>query len=312
MNISPAQRLRMLAAPTSLVRMVLDTDTYNEIDDQFAVVQMMLSGTRLDVEAIYSAPFQNARSSGPAEGMELSYQEILRLLARLNISPDGLAHRGVGEFVGLEHRARDSEAVNDLVARARASTADAPLHVVAIGAISNVASALLKAPEIADRVVVVWLGGDAPDWPREYALSANFNLRQDVGAAQVVYDSGVPLVLVPAFPVTCHLRSTVAEIERYVEPHGAIGAFLAQRFKEYRVQDQHMGWSKPLWDMGAIAWMLDERWTRSELMPTPVMRDDGTCATDPSRHVMRCIRYVDRDLILRDFFVKLAGFAANA
>ena len=44
-------------------------------------------------------------------------------------------------------------------------------------------------------------------------------------APQVVFDSGVPLVWVPVEGATSNLLSTVPEIERYVEPCGAIGAF---------------------------------------------------------------------------------------
>ena len=61
-TLSESERLRMLEPPGSRVRMVLDTDTYNEIDDQFAVVYALLSTEKLDVEAIYAAPFHNNRS----------------------------------------------------------------------------------------------------------------------------------------------------------------------------------------------------------------------------------------------------------
>ena len=83
-QLSDAERLAKLTPPTGRVRMVLDTDTYNEVDDQFALVQALLSPDKLDVEAIYAAPFHNDRSSGPADGMERSYEEILRLLERLD------------------------------------------------------------------------------------------------------------------------------------------------------------------------------------------------------------------------------------
>ena len=69
-----------LSPPKGRVRMVLDTDTYNEIDDQFAVVYALLSQDKLAVEALYAAPFKNNRSDGPADGMERSYDEIHRLL----------------------------------------------------------------------------------------------------------------------------------------------------------------------------------------------------------------------------------------
>ena len=87
-KISVATMLQRLEPPTEKVSMVLDTDTYNEIDDQFAVVQAMISPDRLDVQAIHAAPFDNRRSSGAGDGMEKSYEEILRLLTRLDVQPD--------------------------------------------------------------------------------------------------------------------------------------------------------------------------------------------------------------------------------
>ncbi|NLS01733.1 nucleoside hydrolase [Rhizobium sp. P38BS-XIX] len=305
MAISETARLKLLQPPVGKVRVVLDTDTYNEIDDQFAMVQMLLSKERFDVEAIYAAPFFNKRSTGPGDGMELSYQEILRLLERLDISPDGLVHRGVTEYVGPKKEARQAAAVDDLIARARAGSPDNPLYVIAIAAISNIASALLKAPDIIDRIVVVWLGGHALEWPD----TIEFNLKQDVGGAQVVFDSGVPLVLVPCRGVTTHLHSTVPEIERHVEPHGSIGEFLAMRFKEY--SDDHLGWSKEIWDMAPVGWLLNPDWAPSVIAPAPILSDQMTWSVDRRRHPIRYVTFVDRDPILKDFFVKLKDFAAQ-
>ena len=70
-TFTPSELVAALEPPEGRVRMVLDTDTYNEIDDQFAVVHALTSD--MDVEAIYAAPFHNARSEGPEDGMEKSY-----------------------------------------------------------------------------------------------------------------------------------------------------------------------------------------------------------------------------------------------
>jgi len=304
MTLTDAARLKLLEPPAGRLRVVLDTDTYNEIDDQFALVQMLLSPERFDVEAIYAAPFFNARAKNPGHGMELSYQEILRLLERLNVAPDGLVHRGVTDYVGPTKTAQPAPAVDDLVARARAGSPDNPLYVIAIGAISNVASALLRAPDIIDRIVVVWLGGHALEWPDTF----EFNLKQDVGGAQVLLDSGVPLVLVPCRGVTSRLHSTVPEIERYVEPHGSIGAFLAMRFKEY--SSDHLGWAKEIWDMAPVGWLLNPMWAPSVIIPAPVLNEQMTWSVDRRRHPIRYVTYVDRNPILKDFFVKLRDFAA--
>ncbi len=305
MAISEAERLRLLEPPQGKIRVVLDTDTFNEIDDQFAIVQMMLSPERFDVEAIYAAPFMNKRSDSPGRGMELSYDEILRLLERLKVSPDGLAYRGVTGYVGPEKKVREAPAVDHLIARARAGSPDNPLYVIAIAAISNVASALLKAPDIKDRIVVVWLGGHALEWPH----TVEFNLKQDVGGAQVLFDSGVPLVLVPCKGVTSHLHSTVPEIERHVEPHGSIGAFLAKRFKEYSTD--HVGWAKEIWDMAPIAWLLNPAWAPSVIIPAPILTDQITWSVDRTRHPIRYVTYVDRNPIMRDFIAKLQAFASR-
>ena len=92
--IAESERIQRLAPPKQRpVRMVLDTDTYNEIDDQFAVVYALIS-PELDVQAIYAAPFHNSRSSGPGDGMEKSYEEILRVLSRWIGRPTALLFKG--------------------------------------------------------------------------------------------------------------------------------------------------------------------------------------------------------------------------
>ena len=136
-------RIGRLQHPRRKVRMVLDTDTYNEIDDQFALTYALLSPEQMTVEAVYAAPFHNKRSESPSDGMEKSYEEILRLLDFLGADADGFAFRGSTEYVGSERQPRDNAAVRDLIDKALASPDDDPLYVVAIGAITNVASAAL-------------------------------------------------------------------------------------------------------------------------------------------------------------------------
>src|SRR5512142_2134996 len=120
---------QLLAYPFGSLRIVLDTDTYNEIDDQFAVVYALLSPERLQVEAIYAAPFTNDRSTGPGDGMEKSYAEILRLLERLNVHPEGLVQRGSTGYLTGRSAPERSPAALDLVAKAMAAPEDDPLYV---------------------------------------------------------------------------------------------------------------------------------------------------------------------------------------
>jgi len=175
-EMSEGQRIERLKPPAKRpVRMVLDTDTYNEIDDQFALVYALIS-PELDVQAVYAAPFHNKRSSGPGDGMEKSYEEILRVLSRLGKDADGFALKGSTHYLTDLRNPEESPASSDLIRRAKESSPDDPLYVVAVGAITNVSNAILIDPSIIHNIVVVWLGGNGHHWPHQ----REFNFRQDL------------------------------------------------------------------------------------------------------------------------------------
>jgi inosine-uridine nucleoside N-ribohydrolase len=276
--------------------MVLDTDTWNEIDDQFALVHVLLAPDRARLEAVYAAPFANTRAATPAEGMRKSEAEIHRVL--------DAAGQKVPVFSGSEQWLTEaghpvpSPAADDLIERSR--TGDSPLYVVAIGAPTNVASALLADPTLAGRIVVVWLGGHALNW----GDAAEFNLKQDPDASRVLLDSGVPLVLVPCWGVTDHMITTKAEIDRYVRPHGEVGALLAGLYDDY-VPDEP-GQSKIIWDMVAAAWVLNQDWLGTEFTTSPLLTPSLTWSRDPGRHLIRSTTQLNRDLIFGDLFRRLA------
>ncbi|MBX3013366.1 MAG: nucleoside hydrolase [Caldilineaceae bacterium] len=298
--LSDAQRLARLQPPTGPVRMVLDTDTYNEVDDQFALVHALLSPERISVEAIYAAPYFNNRSSGPADGMAKSYEEIHRLLEKLDWPQRDFVYRGATAYLTKALQPQTTPAAQDLIQRALASPDSDPLYVVAIGAITNVATAVLLEPKIIEKIVVVWLGGHALHWPN----TREFNLKQDVPAARLLLDCGVPFVLIPCMGVTSHLHTTIAELEAYVAGQGAIGDYLVEIVKGYH--DDHRGWSKVIWDVATIAYLLDERWTPSQLVHSPILTDQVTWSVDHSRHLIRYVYHINRDPIFRDLFHKLA------
>ena len=182
------QRLKNLSVPDRMVDVVLDTDAYNEVDDQFAIAYLLNSRDRLNVKAIYAAPFFNINSSGPLDGMEKSYNEILKILGIVDVKKN--VFKGSGSFLENETTAVISDAAMDLAERVNNYTPENPLYVIAIGAITNIASAILLNPNVIENTVVVWIGGHA----HHVDNTAEFNMRQDISAARVVVKSGVPLV----------------------------------------------------------------------------------------------------------------------
>ena len=286
--------------------MVLDTDTANEIDDQFAVVHALLSRDRLGLEAIYATLFSREGSS-PAEGVAESEAEIHQLLERLNVEAGGRVLRGADEFLSDERGSVQNAASDDLIGRALEER-DGRLWVAAIGALTNIASALNEAPEIAERICIVWLGGQA-----QHAVDAReFNLYQDPIAARAVFDSGAPLVHIPCYGAASHLLTSTAELDAYVRPQGPIGEYLCDIFRDH--DPQFPGRSKEIWDLSATGFLIDDDWVPRRSIQRPTLSDDMRWVAQPDDAALAPFaeaHYVKRDAIFADLFRKLAEFCTG-
>ncbi len=280
------------------INVVVDTDTYNEIDDQFAVVYALLSPEKMNVKAIYAAPYLNKRSESPLDGMQKSYEEIHRLLEKLNWPERDFVFKGSTEFLKDLDSPIKSDAALDLIEKANAS--ESPLYVLTLGAPTNVASAILLDPSITEKIIVVWLGGKGLNWP----MATEFNLMQDPLASQVLFNSGVPLIQIPTEPVSSHLQTTIPEMEYYLEGKGEIGDYLLEIFKDYNTGNT-FGWSKVIWDISAIAYVINPAWFRTELRSTPILTDQLTYSFDHSRHLYRVALHLNRDRIFSDLYQKI-------
>lgn len=307
-DVPPAAELvRRLTLPEGKLDMVLDTDTYNEVDDQFALAYCLRSPERLNVQAIYAAPFFNDRSSGPEDGMEKSLAEIVRLMGKMGVSPDGRVFEGSRSFLPDGRTPVDSPAARDLVARAMARPEDGPpLIVAAIGAITNVASAILMEPRIARRIHVVWLGGN----PTGYPTASEFNLSQDLHAARTAFDCGAPLTLVPCMGVASHMLTTVEELEKCIGGKNALCDALIELFAAY--EDDRFAWGKEIWDVAVVGHLIHPDWTPTKLVPSPLLTDDSHWARDERRHPIREAYFCHRNPIFRDLFAKLGAPSAGA
>ena len=297
------QRLSMLDTPKWPIDVVIDTDAYNEIDDQFAISYALRCPERLHVQALYAAPFLNQRSVSPEDGMVRSETEIHKLLGLLGETRPVFA--GSRTYLPDEQTPVASPAAEDLVRRAMDYSPEKPLFVVCLGAITNVASALLMQPEIADRIVIVWLGGHALEWEDNY----EFNLRQDIAAARVVYASGAPLVMLPAQQVVSSLSTTGPELNYWLRGKNALCDYLVQNtVDEAESYAKGRAWSRVIWDVTGVSWLLNDnqRFMRSRLMPTPLPGYDHRWHFPEGTPLCRYVYYVSRDDIFSDLFATLA------
>lgn len=300
--LTQEQRLRMLECPQGAIDLLLDTDAYNEIDDQFAIAYALRATEKIRLKALCAAPFFNERSTGPADGMERSYQEILKLLKLAG--EERPVYRGSDRYLPDEKTPVDSPAARALGELAIGYCPEKPLYVAAIGAITNVASALLLRPEIADRMVLVWLGGHALEWHD----NAEFNCAQDVAAARVVFQSGVPLVILPCMGVVSAFTTTGPELEHWLRGQNALCDYLAQNTED-AANEYAAGrvWSRVIWDVTTIGWLMNENGglMLEKLIPTPIPQYDHHYSQDCRRPLCKYVYHINRDALMGDLFAHL-------
>ncbi len=306
--MSDFEQLNRLHTPVGRVDAVLDSDAYNEIDDQYAIAYLLRSDEKIHCEAIYAAPFYNRRLVGdPGEGMERSYSEIrkvVRLCGREDMLPNIL--RGAPRYLQDEETPVDSEAVRDLIARAKRHSAENPLYVIGIGAITNIASAILTDRSITDSIVVVWLGGHALHW----SDTKEFNMAQDIAAARVVFSSGVPLVQLPCFGVVSEFAVSAPELEKWLVGKNPLCDYLARNTITY--QERYFPgkpWAKQIWDVTAVAWLLNdgERFMKERIIRAPLPEYDGFYSFPQKTHFIKYVWSINRNELFADLFGKLTA-----
>lgn len=297
--------LKKLQVPTDMVDVVLDTDCFNEIDDQFAMAYLLRCPERVTVKAISIAPFLNKKVQTPAEGMEKSYEEARKVLElTLPGQEKPPVWRGSEYFLPDENTPVDSEAARNIVELAMTYSQDKPLYIVAIGAATNVASALLMKPEIKERIVIVWLGGHA----LHYKDNLEFNLRQDVASGRVMFGCGAPLVQLPCRGVVSQFATTRYELEHWLVDKNPLADYLARNAIAHCEEfASGKAWSKPLWDVTAVAWLVNdgERFMYQRQIPSPIPEYDHRYSTDESRHPIGYVFYIERDALFRDMVRRL-------
>jgi inosine-uridine nucleoside N-ribohydrolase len=354
--LSPDRLERMLEPPTGPVRLMIDTDAANEIDDQFAIAWALLSQDVFEIEGTLAEPFSFAhhRDSllaaydglrqghdaddgaeveaivgsyhrwardlvdaetdpraipfvGPDEGMELSYHEAVKVHELLDADPEGAVFRGSPGYLSDPDTPIRSEAVDYLIARAMAQD-ERPLYVAAIGAVTNIASAMLVEPRIIERIVVVWTSS-YPSWS-PLSNRPSLNMVQDLHASRLLFGSGVPLVYLPGFYIGAQLTISLPEMERWVMGRGRIGDYLYHLYTHNPIHAQR-GITDPerrtwvIWDLICFAWLMEPEWVPSRLTASPVLDEELLWQHPDGRHSIREAVGIDRDEVFRDFYRKL-------
>lgn len=287
------------------VRVVISSDVANEADDQYAIVHHLLTPL-FDVRGVIAAHFES-KAPGTETTMEKSYQELLKLMEAIEID-DVPALRGCTAPLKQDGDVPSSEGVEFLIREALRDD-PRPLYVTAQGALTDIAAALNRCPEIAEKLTVVWIGGfPYPEGGRE------FNLMQDVAAGRVLMASKAAVWQLPV-NVYSTMEVSLAELAARVRPCGRVGEYLYDEMEEYNLSSNELpglrnGENWCLGDSPVVGALLGCGWRGNFHMQTaPRIADDMRYLPNPGGKQIRVYDYVDVRFILEDLYAKLKLFS---
>ncbi len=282
---------------TEKINVILDTDTYNEADDQFALSYLLASQNIFNIEAITIAPYQHDSDLSIPEGQEKSYQEVLKICKWLNFNTENKVFKGSEDYI-QEGYNETNDAVNKII---QIALKNEKTYIMAIGAITNIAIAIKKEPSIIEKIEIIWLGG--------HSLlnkdNIEFNFRQDVQAVREVFDSKVKLTIVPCKNVASNLKTTIYEVEHHLKNKSELGSYLCNRF--YNDGKHGIQTRRVIWDISVIAYLINKNWFETMQISTPNIKEDTSYELTNGKHKITMVNWLDSDKIYEDLFEKLGG-----
>lgn len=277
------------------VNVILDTDTYNECDDQFALAYLLKSQDKFNIEAITIAPYHHDNAISIQEGIDKSYQEVIKIGNWLNFDYTNKVFKGSTDYIVNGYN-EANDAVNNII---QIANKNEKTYILAIGAITNVALAIKKEPNIVEKIEIIWLGGHS------FLQKDNkeFNFRQDMQAVRTVLDSQVKLTIIPCKNVASNLRTSIYEVEHFLKGKSKLCDYLCQRFYNdgvHGIQERRV-----IWDISVIAYMINKEWFETEEVSQPNIKEDTSYEQTEKSHKITVVNYLNVNKIYSDLFEKL-------
>ncbi|WP_414003627.1 nucleoside hydrolase [Maribacter sp. 2304DJ31-5] len=294
------------------LNIIFDTDANNELDDQHALAYLLSNGDLFNLEAI---TVNATHLGGDIDG---HFEEALRVLKLYNLEDRMDIFKGAnGAFEDIEQNWNPNnfdgiEAADILIEKTR----EKETLIVAVGKLTNVALALRKDPELANRSKVIWLGSNYPN-------KGEYNETNDLSAVNYVIESGIPFEIVTvrlgSSMGSAFVRVNVDEINdrmpglgpETMEPvpgrHG--GQF--RHFGDYSISlFENIGKdTRSLFDLVALSILKNPEWGTQESIPAPILVNGNWVDRPENNREITIWGGFNRDAILEDFFESLENYS---
>ncbi len=277
-----SRRVPAIPPKDKKMRVIIDSDTRTEIDDVWAISLALCAPERFQIEGFVGANFDGTGAWAGPRSTEGSAELIETILDKAGMKGQIPVKRGSAPLQ-YQYQPVESEGVDFIIEKAMASTAEDPLWIIGLGAATDIASAYLKEPRIADHINVFW--HFRTDWPKR---CFNYNVFGDTRAARLVFESDLPFIL---FDTGGKLFCPMEESSKWSE-FGPLGKFV----HEFRLQSKwYQTLDKGFFDLGDIAALINPEVATWEVVDCPEVAQDLAYQFKKTKgKILRCGE-IDRD-----------------
>ncbi len=287
--------------PAPPVAVVLTTDCGVEMDDQWALAHLLLS-REPSLRAVVTAHASSIGFSSAASARKAT-EVIARVLPAGGPPPPPVVPGSDSPLRGPT-TPRESPGVDTLLELSRGFSSSRRLLILATGAGTDVASAILRDPSIVNRVSVVAMGFD--DWP---GGGDGFNVKNDPLAWRIILDSDVPVVIASGSVAKRGLRLTRAQAGALMRSHGPVGEYLYSVFDDWLTRQPALvarfvgpeTWV--VWDEAVVAYALGM--ARGHEVPRPRLQSDLSFAHAETARQITWLTEIDTERVWLDLTKKI-------
>lgn len=302
------------------MRVIIDNDFSGDPDGLFQLAHHLLSPS-VEVRGIIGSHLRVGDGFDPsktqAENAAKKVKELLNVMKLGNTVP---VFAGSNVAMPSDSVPVKSDAVAFIIKEALRTDTRLPLYVVCGAGLTEIASALLTNPAIANKLTLIWIGGPEYEglaYPPPNYSTPEYNLNIDINAAQVVFNkSTVALWQVPRNAYRDVLLS-YAMLLRNIKPSGALGTFLTntledvmRRIGKYglNIGETYVLGDSPLVLLTALqsSFEADPSSSHYAIKMAPRINDRGQYEYNEHGRNIRVYCQLDVNLLFNDFFAKLA------
>ena len=247
------------------IPVILDADTGNEVDDLYAISRALMEPS-WDILALNATQWQTSHWTIP-ESMENSHRLNQVLLGYLDLSIK-TRRGGAARMYDWGDKAQHSAAAYEIIKQARNMKENQKLNVIALGALTNVASAIYIDPSIESRIRLYWLG-TSYDFDKDILSITDFNSMMDIQAVNILLNSEVEMHIMPN-STSVNMELTYEETENNLRGIHPLGDYLCDRWY------QHLDGSRKkrvIWDLALIEAIIYPEWAEKVIIHTS--KDNG-------------------------------------